>query len=137
MRYLRVVKTIKTESTMVAFRGWQGGEIKGSYCQRGEEFQVYKMKSYGVGRWCGLHNVNLFNTLSRTLRNGQDGRFYVMCLLPQYIKKSILEEFQMFGILASQEKLKNIILRMDKQCACLTVYSESSMVNLCTSHKEV
>ena len=64
------------------------------------------MRSYGDG-WC---------TMSMSLIHWKVHLEMVkmvnfMCTLSQYTKKSILEEFEMFGILASHEKLKK--LRID------------------------
>ena len=60
-------------------------EEVGSECFTGTEFQFGKMESSGAGRWGWLcNNVNVLHaTEHEALRNGEDGKFYVLCILQQ------------------------------------------------------
>jgi hypothetical protein len=49
---------------------------------RGMEFQICKMKRVLKN---GYKNIKILNTTERyTLKNGYNGKFYVLCLLPQF-----------------------------------------------------
>lgn len=53
--------------------------------------------------------MNVFNTLNGTLRNGQDGKFHVyFTTIYKIYKINQFLMFQMFEILASHEKLKKL-----------------------------
>ena len=57
-----------------------------NYCLRGTEFQFCKMKRVlEVDDGCTMKMC--LRSLNCTFKNGKDGKFYVMCILPQFQNK--------------------------------------------------
>ena len=81
---LRIVKFIETESRLVGTRGGGRGQGMGSSCLMGTEFLLDMMKSSRNGTGDGYITTYMYlMPWNSTLKNGESGKFYVMCVLPQ------------------------------------------------------
>lgn len=88
-----IIRFIETESQRLVAKHWEGRR------SRGLLFNVYRVsvlqdKSPGTGRGdsCTMTWMPLM-PLSCTLKYGEDGTFYVMCILPRQQKNSFFNDY--------------------------------------------
>lgn len=81
----RLLRFTETDNRMVVARDRAGSRMQ-SYFSMGTEFRFYTTKRVlGMGGGDGFTTVWIYlMPLNCTLKNGSDGNFYVMRILPQF-----------------------------------------------------